>query len=139
MGSRFGIGEGTAIQLFVSRVLAAILDCEDDLVKWPQPGTEQYQRTIHMHLHLHGFPNCLGFSAYQIILEQVISEDHWDVLGVTDFYLRGLEKGGTYRAVTGCSGALVSMDGLSQRPPRKMTFAYLSISSLEMIEICNIK
>jgi hypothetical protein len=60
VGSRFGIGEGT-VQLVVNRVLTAILDYEDDLVKWPQPGTEQYQRTIDMHLHLHGFPNCLGF------------------------------------------------------------------------------
>ena len=60
VGSRFGIGEGT-VQLFVNRVLTAILYYEDNLVKWPQPGSEHYQQMIDMHLHLHGFPNCLGF------------------------------------------------------------------------------
>jgi hypothetical protein len=60
IGMVFGIGEGT-VQSFVNRVVTAILRFEPDLVKWPEPGSPEYHRVIDMHLHLHGFPDCLGF------------------------------------------------------------------------------
>jgi hypothetical protein len=60
IGGYFGIGDGT-VQLFTQRVMTAILSIKDQIIKWPKPGSIEYKRTLQMHLHLHGFPNCLGF------------------------------------------------------------------------------
>ena len=54
-----GYGEGT-IGLYVGRVVEALLSFEDDLIRWPVPGTDDYQHNTDIHFHLHGFPNCVG-------------------------------------------------------------------------------
>ena len=60
LGKVFGIDEGT-VGLYVTRVMTAILNRENDIVRWPEPGTEFYKSTIERHLADHGFPSCLGF------------------------------------------------------------------------------
>ena len=57
---QFGIGEGT-IHLYVNRVIEAILSLQDQYIKWPMPGSDDYKQTTDMHQHQFGFPNCLGF------------------------------------------------------------------------------
>ena len=57
---QFGVGEGT-IHLYVNRVIEAILSLQDQYIKWPIPGSDDYKQTMDMHQHQFGFPNCLGF------------------------------------------------------------------------------
>jgi hypothetical protein len=60
IGAQMGIGEGT-VQLYVNRVLTAILSREEELIVWPDPNTESYRKTTDLHLLRHGLPDCLGF------------------------------------------------------------------------------
>lgn len=57
---QFDVGEGT-IHLYVNRVIEAILSLQDQYIKWPMPGSNDYKQTTDMHQHQFGFPNCLGF------------------------------------------------------------------------------
>lgn len=57
---QFDIGEGT-VHLYVYRVIEAILSLQDQYIKWPMPGSDDYKQTTDMHQHQFGFPNYLGF------------------------------------------------------------------------------
>jgi hypothetical protein len=60
IGKAFGIGEGT-VGDYVTRVMTAILNHEDCIVTWPEPGTQAYKDMMDKHFINYGFPGCAGF------------------------------------------------------------------------------
>lgn len=47
---QFDIGEGI-VHLYVNRVIEAILSLQDQYIKWPMPGSDDYKQTTDMHQH----------------------------------------------------------------------------------------
>jgi hypothetical protein len=60
IGKDFGIGKRT-VGLYVTCVMTAILNHENDIVFWPKPDTQGYKDIIEKNLINHGFPSCTGF------------------------------------------------------------------------------